>query len=243
MLKTYLLIACMILLGCAHELEEKWSYSGDQAPYRWGQLDEAYRACGEGRHQSPINLTQEFASKATMPVDLFYEDLSGLAINDGKTIRLEFQKEDSVSVGGKEYYLKQLHFHAKSEHSLDGIFFPAEMHLVHEAYDKSLLVIGFFIRLDESHYDHYGFFKELPKKGETKKTNLVNLRKLSAFNGAHYMYNGSLTTPPCTEDVNWVIFETPLRLSSKQLSSFSAIYSNNYRPVRPMYEHKLYYSK
>jgi carbonic anhydrase len=236
-------VVLILLASCSHRLEDKWSYSGDHAPYAWGKLDKSFKSCGTGKTQSPINLQRDTAQSVVAPIDFSYENLAGHAVNDGKTIRLEFEDRDNITLSGKRYFLKQLHFHAKSEHSIEGLFYPAEMHLVHVSEDGDLLVLGFFIRIDDKHSEHYGFFKSLPKEGETRQTQLISLTKLSAFNGPHYMYKGSLTTPPCTEGVTWVIFEKPLVLSSKQLASFSSIYSSNYRPIVPITGHKIFYSK
>jgi carbonic anhydrase len=236
-------MALILLTSCSHTLEDKWSYSGEHAPYAWENLDESFKSCGIGKTQSPINLQRDIAQSVVVPVDFSYENLTGKAVNDGKTIRLEFEEKDKITLSGKSYFLKQLHFHAKSEHSIEGLFYPAEMHLVHIAEDGDLLVLGFFIKIDDKHGDHYGFFKSLPKEGESIQTQLISLTKIKAFNGPHFIYKGSLTTPPCTEGVNWVIFEKPLALSSKQLASFSSIYSSNYRPIVPIIEHKLFYSK
>jgi carbonic anhydrase len=233
----------ILVANCSTKTEDKWSYSGDHAPYVWGKLDESFKRCEDGKTQSPIDLHRETAQLVESPVEFSYDNLIGLAVNDGKTIRLEFKDKDFITFSNKIYYLKQLHFHAKSEHSFEGLYYPAEMHLVHIAKDGDLLVLGFFIKIDNKSNEHYGFFKSLPSEGEKRQTELVSLTKLKAFNGPHFIYKGSLTTPPCTENVNWVIFERPVVLSSKQLASFSSIYSSNYRPVVPITDHKLFYSK
>lgn len=236
-------LVLILLVSCTTRTEDKWSYSGEHAPYVWGKLDESFKRCEDGKTQSLIDLQRESAQLVESPVEFSYQNLVGLAVNDGKTIRLEFEDKDYITFSNKSYFLKQLHFHAKSEHSIEGLYYPAEMHLVHIAKNGDLLVLGFFIKIDDRNNEHYGFFKSLPVEGEKKRTELVSLTKLKAFNGPHFIYKGSLTTPPCTENVNWVIFEKPIILSSKQLASFSSIYSSNYRPVVPITDHKIFYSK
>lgn len=239
----YLSLLLAIGISCSHHPEEKWSYAGSHAPYSWGGLDSSFMKCSDGKTQSPIDLDRTTALTMSSPIEFSYENLKGHAVNDGKTIRLEFEDEDSVFLQGKKYYLRQLHFHAKSEHSIDGLYYPAEMHLVHFAADGELLVLAFFIKIDDTHGVRFEFFNELPEEGEKKQTQLISLRKLEALNGPHFFYKGSLTTPPCTESVNWVVFEKPVTLGYKQLAAFSSIYSSNYRPTVPLSEHKVFYSR
>jgi carbonic anhydrase len=234
------LLLVMSQTNCSHR--PSWSYSGESAPYYWGEIDHAYSSCKEGSIQSPIDLKKELATPIVQPITFYYEDLAAEAYNDGTTIKLKFNPQDRVEINSKAFYLNQLHFHAKSEHSVNGLFYPVEMHIVHQADDGELLVLAFFIEIDDSRQDHYGFFKQLPKSGQHQMTNLIKLTKLAAFNGPHFYYLGSLTTPPCHERVHWVIFEKHLFMSGQQLSQFSALYPNNYRPIVPMKQHVLYYA-
>jgi carbonic anhydrase len=240
-----------MLMGCSkgelkspanHETSH-WGYQGDVAPYHWGSIAEEYKSCGEGRQQSPINLVRKKAKALKHSIKFQYQDMAGEVENNGHSIKLSFQGTPYVAMEGEKFYLRQLHFHAKSEHALEGLFYPAELHIVHESVDHQLLVLGFFLELDDKNFDHYGFFQSLPKPGEKKSTKKIKLAKLINFNGSHFYYRGSLTTPPCTENVRWVIFDKHIKLSSAQLGSFESRYSNNYRPIVPLQDHQLFHSE
>jgi carbonic anhydrase len=241
-------IAVLILfLSCTHRENNRetshWGYAGDVAPYHWSSIKHEYKSCGEGRQQSPINLLSSKAKRLKQPIRFAYEDMVGQVENNGHSIVLEFPTRPYVEMEGIRFYLRQMHFHAKSEHALEGVFYPAELHIVHESSDRQLLVLGFFLEFDDENYDRYGFFRSLPRVGEKKISDEIQLAKLVQFNGAHFYYRGSLTTPPCTENVRWVIFDKHIKLSSAQLRSFESLYSNNYRPLVPLQDHQLFYSE
>jgi carbonic anhydrase len=227
--------------SCAHQ--SHWGYKGDVAPYHWSSIQHEYKSCGEGKQQSPINLVSSNAKRLKHPITFAYQDMVGEVENNGHSIELDFSGGPFVEMEGIRFYLRQMHFHAKSEHALEGVFYPAELHIVHESHDKELLVLGFFLELDDKNFDHYGFFRSLPRVGEKKISDKIQLAKLVQFNGAHFYYRGSLTTPPCTENVRWVVFDKHIKLSSAQLKSFESLYSNNYRPLVAMQDHQLFYSE
>lgn len=242
-------ILILFALSCAqvkesHQMESAhWDYQGAVAPYHWGELTKEFSSCGDGRQQSPINLSRKKARTLKQPIIFAYQDLRGEVVNNGHSIMLKFTEAPYVEMDGTRFFLRQLHFHAKSEHSLDGLFYPAELHIVHESKDQQLLVLGFLLEVDDEKFDKFGFFKSLPKVGETRPSETVQLKKLVDYNGGHFFYRGSLTTPPCTENVRWVIFDKHIKLSSAQLRSFESLYSNNYRPLMPLREHQLFHAE
>lgn len=236
-----------LILSCAQrpahqQLETPhWSYQGEVAPYHWGELTEEFSSCGEGRQQSPINLTRKHARPLKHALTFAYEDLRGEVVNNGHSIMLRFTEAPYVEMGGTRFFLRQLHFHAKSEHALEGLFYPAELHVVHESKAKELLVLGFLLEIDDEVFDRFGFFQSLPKVGESRPSQTIKLKKLVDYSGSHFYYRGSLTTPPCTENVRWVVFDKHIKLSSAQLRSFESLYSNNYRPLMPVQDHQLFH--
>ena len=234
----------VFLFSCAHQetAHQKWSYAGENAPYHWGKVDESFSKCETGSQQSPINLSQSKAQVAENKIEFSYQDLEGIVINTGHTLEIDFNQTAFLNLNRKKYFLRQMHFHAKSEHALDGLFYPAELHLVHESEDHHLAVVGLFIEIDDQNFDRFGFFQSLPQQGEKQGSSKIQFAKIIKSLGAHYYYRGSLTTPPCTEDVHWLVFDHHLKLSTAQLERLAALYSNNYRPLQPLKNQQLFYS-
>jgi carbonic anhydrase len=234
-------IICLVLLSSCSS--SHWDYAGEADSYHWGELRSDFKKCEVGETQSPINLTTKKALPMVHPISFNYHDMRGKIVNNGHTIEVDFEKDIYVELEKTKYFLEQFHFHAKSEHSLEGLFYPAELHLVHRSAQGELLVLGYFIEVDDENYDHYGFFKKIPARGKSEMSEIIQLEKLSQLNGKHFYYKGSLTVPPCTENVNWVIFDKHLKLSSEQIDLFAHYYSNNYRPIQKNKGHKLYLSE
>ncbi len=236
-----LLVSCAVTPAKEHSAE--WSYSGDSAPYHWGEVKSDFKACAEGKFQSPVNLQRMKSTVLKHPIHFSYSDISGSVHNNGHALVVSFDDKAYVELEGIRFYLRQLHFHVKSEHALEGLFYPAELHVVHEDQNRQLLVLGFLLEINDEDFDRYGFFAALPEVGETVHGAKIALEKLVRINGGHFYYRGSLTTPPCTEGVRWVIFDKHIRLSSEQLSRLEALYPNNYRPLRPLNGRPLYHAE
>ena len=159
------------------------------------------------------------------------------AINNGHTIQVNYSEGDTLSVGEQSYELNQYHFHSPSEHTLEGNHFPMEMHMVHKASDGSLAVIGVFIE-EGSHNPAFDpIWANLPgEKGVESHFESVNvdIDELLPESQTTYRYDGSLTTPPCSEGVKWFIATEPIALSSEQIQAFTALITGNNRPVQPL---------
>jgi len=158
-------------------------------------------------------------------------------IDNGHTIQVNYDAGSTVVVDGTSYELKQYHFHAPSEHTVDGQHFPMEMHLVHQSPGGKLAVLGVFI--DEG--DHNAAFEpvlsNLPDEvgEEIHHENVtVNIDDLIPPSPTTYRYPGSLTTPPCSEGVSWFVDIEPIELSAEQIAQFKANFYGNNRPVQPL---------
>jgi carbonic anhydrase len=157
--------------------------------------------------------------------------------NNGHTIQINYSEGDTLAIGGKAYQLVQYHFHAPSEHTIDGRHFPMEMHMVHKAADGQLAVIGVLIDEGRHNTAFDPVWGSLPKeKGvETHLTAVsVDVDQLLPKARTTYRYEGSLTTPPCSEGVAWLVMTTPISLSVEQIGQFTAIVKANNRPVQPL---------
>ncbi len=239
------LLLCAFLIACSHQKEThpKWSYAGENAPYHWGEVDESFKQCETGSQQSPINLVKAKAQNFKQKVAFNYQDMQGVVVNTGHALEIDFDKSAYLVLDGKKFFLRQMHFHAKSEHALNGLFFPAELHIVHESEDRHLAVVGIFIEVDDEKFDRFGFFQSLPEAGQKRASSSIQFSKIMNNLGGHFYYKGSLTTPPCTEDVHWLVFDHHLKLSSLQLERLAALYSNNYRPLQPLKKQQLFYGQ
>lgn len=211
-----------------------WDYKGDN-PQHWSELSAKYRSCGIGLNQSPIDL--DHGIKATLPqLDIEYGGNFTTVENNGHTVLVIAGQGNHLIVDKERYDLVQCHFHHPSEHLLKGTRFPLECHFVHRLADDEIAVIGVLMKKGR----HNKAFEEIltltPKKtGEKMKipNDRLPIKDLLP-NTLHYIrYSGSLTTPPCSEAVNWIILVEPVEISADQIARFAALYPNNARPIQP----------
>jgi carbonic anhydrase len=256
-----LLAAAMLAAGCmsgappravAPAVHEKhWGYAtspGTAGPSEWGSLP-GDAACAAGTRQSPVDL----ATKPPFPVEaralpkiVFRYGTTGLhLVNDGHTIRLDVDKGSAVEIDGAVWPLLQLHFHAPSEHSLDGLHYPMEMHLVHAGPDgKPGLVVGVFLVQGGDSPAFAQVFADLPREEGGRKDNAaatVDLARLLPADRIYLAYEGSLTTPPCTEGIRWVVLRTPAGIPGGQMGAFVSLphMTGTNRPMQPLAGRKI----
>ncbi len=230
-----------------------WGYEADNGPDTWGSMSSEWALCTEGREQSPIDLTN--ATEIELPaVDIHMPDEQEVellnqagvihVLDNGHTIQVNAKTSEKLTVGDKSYALVQFHFHAPSEHTVDGERFPMEMHFVHQATDGTLAVVG--VLIDEGAYNPgiTPLWAHLPQ-GPGTETTIEIPAGFADFifpevGSGFYHYDGSLTTPPCSEGVKWYVRKTPTRLSKDQIAAFTAIYDHNNRPVRALNARTVY---
>ena len=217
-----------------------WGYSGETGPAHWGDLKPAFNACKNGKQQSPINISH--AEKANLPaIDFSYQGVPLDVVNNGHTIQVNYAAGSRITVAGKKYKLLQFHFHSPSEHEINGK--PADMvaHLVHQAEDGQLGVIGVLMKKGSRNPLIEQIWKHMPHhEGEHSKAAIkVNVENLLPANRAYYQYSGSLTTPPCSEGVNWMVLKDPVEVSAKQVAAFTDIFHKSTRPVQALNGRKL----
>lgn len=215
-----------------------WSYDGEEGPAHWGDLSHDFATCSSGREQSPIDIS---SSADSNPADLVfnYQDSAVNILNNGHTIQVNVDPGSTLEVDGQTYNLLQYHFHALSENTVDGSYFPMEMHLVHQRADGGLAVVGVFLTDGAENAAYAATFDNLPA-AESPATAVpgatVSPANLLPGDASYWRWNGSLTTPPCSERVKWLMMKNPVELSSAQIGAFTAIYDHNYRPVQPFYD-------
>ncbi len=184
--------------------------------------------------QSPINMTDTIdANMAQIKFD--YRITPLVIVNNGHTVQVNYAKGSSVAIDGKKYELLQFHFHTPSEHMVEGKPFAIEMHLVHKNAEGELAVVAVFMRAGKDNIALEEVWNHLPRQAGGAKTIAgvaVNARDLVPANAAYYRYMGSLTTPPCSEGVNWYVLKTPIQVGKEQIRAIAGILGANNRPTQ-----------
>jgi len=236
---TLSLLFCAALLpAAANAADQKahWSYDGATGPQHWSQLEQDFSTCKLGHNQSPIDIRK--TSKAKLPPLEFAYTPSPLNILDnGHTIQVNYTPGSSVTIDGKRYELLQFHFHKPSEEKINGRSYPMVAHLVHKSEEGKLAVVAVLFRKGAENPLVQTLWDALPQeKGQPKEVEGVSIDIGTLLPGAQGYYNfaGSLTTPPCSEEVNWFVLKTPVDISDAQLKRFAQVYKHNARPVQPL---------
>lgn len=212
-----------------------WGYEGEGAPAHWAALSAEYATCGSGAAQSPIDivLTEDVDLP---PLALQYAGRVTAAVNNGHAVQLDVEPGNHLDVAGRQWTLAQVHFHAPSEHRVNGEPFPLEAHFVHRDDAGNLAVLSRLFREGDAHPALDAIGAPLPARGDAPRPLAVPLSMLLPADAdlAHYRYDGSLTTPPCTEGVQWYVLRTVEMLSPEQLAAFTRAAGPNARGVQPL---------
>lgn len=229
----------------AHK-EAHWGYEGAGAPANWGDLKPEFAVCKTGTEQSPINVTGATAGDLA-PLAFNYKAGDWKIVDNGHTIQVNLPPGSTVDIRGTTYELLQFHFHAKSENQLEGRYLDMEVHLVHKNAEGKLAVVGVWMEGGgEEHPLIAQVWQKIPQqKGEEVAVagSPLDPAGLLPADQTYFHWEGSLTTPPCSEGVDWNMMKTPISISAEQLSAFQGLYPNNYRPVQPLNERTLTVSK
>lgn len=222
----YKIFTSMIMLSASLYAAE-WNYT-DKGPNDWHSLHSEWKICSLGKEQSPINISSLQAIDKVNNLTLGYRSDSKNVVNNGHSLQLNFDNTSYVSFNSTKYNLLQAHFHTPSEHHLDGIKYPLEGHLVHKNQNGDLLVIGVFFKEGTKN----PILESMLKSYSTKIDNKVPLEKLNPkmllpTKYDFYSFKGSLTTPPCTENVQWVILDTPTTASQEQIEKLNELFHHN----------------
>ncbi|GAB6039732.1 carbonic anhydrase family protein [Endothiovibrio diazotrophicus] len=212
-----------------------WGYSGEEGPEHWGQLSPDYHLCGTGRNQSPVDLGG-FIQAELPPLALHYQAGGTRVVNNGHTIKVDYAPGSTLQVNGRPYELKQFHFHSPSENLIAGDSFPMEMHLVHADADGNLAVIGVMFEEGEANAELAKAWAAMPDhRGSAAPASTIDVNGLLPADRDYFRYNGSLTTPPCSEGVTWLVMKHTATASKAQIEAFQHVMHHpNNRPVQPI---------
>lgn len=216
--------------------EIHWEYNGEHGAEHWDKVCTDYKACG-GQAQSPIDIMGANWDTTLMPLQMVYNNSQTNIYNNGHTLQYNYTPGSTLTLNGEVYELLQFHFHAGSEHSIDGTRYPAEVHLVHKnAASGALAVVGVMFTYGAENPTLEYLFNKLPKKeGEYYRSSKeYNVSGLLPANKSYYTYSGSLTTPPCSEIVNWFVMANPITASDMQINRMTKLFYSNARPIQPL---------
>lgn len=210
-----------------------WSYEGHGGPDDWGDLSGDFKTCSVGTQQSPIDLSAP-VDAIHSPLKLNWPKQAFSVVNNGHTVQAEVSgKGGTLTLDGRDYALKQFHFHAPSEHALNGDRTAMEAHFVHAHSDGRLAVVGVFLKAGRRNADFAALMAAAPKaEGAASEPIALTLAGLLPWERARYRYEGSLTTPPCSEVVDWNVFAAPVEVAQADIEAFRALFPMNARPIQ-----------
>ena len=216
----------------------RWSYSGATGPAKWAKLEKDFVACAQGKTQSPIDIPDAEARKGDLPPLLFDYRPSPLRIIDnGHTIQVNYAPGSSIELDGTQYELVQFHFHKPSEEKIDGKSHAMVAHFVHKSPEGKLAVVAVLLDKGGANGLIDSIWKNLPtaKEKEVLVTNVtIDAANLLPESKGYYTFQGSLTTPPCSEEVTWLVLKTPVKIGDGEITAFGKIYPMNARPTQAL---------
>jgi carbonic anhydrase len=221
-------------IGFAEE-GHHWGYEGEAGPDKWGGLDAADAACSTGSQQSPIDITGAISARQP-PLKLNWTKRPDTIVNNGHTIQLNFAQGGALHVGDRSFGLTQFHFHHPSEHLIDGKRFAMEAHFVHAAEAGGLAVLGVFIVPGKVNPVFNKIVSTMPQgEGQPVPADAaVDPHGLLPVQRAYYHYEGSLTTPPCSQTVDWLVLTQHVEAAEADIARFAKLFPMNARPVQKL---------
>ena len=213
-----------------------WGYSGHEGPEHWGELSKKYSVCSSGKNQSPIDIANTIEANLEK-IQFDYDSSSLDIINNGHAIQVNYASGSQITLEGNTYNLLQYHFHTPSENTIQGKHYLMEAHFVHADSDENLAVIGVMFKEGKENSRIAEICKHMPKssgKTYTDSSNKINGIDLIPADKGYYRFNGSLTTPPCSEGVKWMVMKDALEVSEVQVKKFNeTMHGDTNRPVQP----------
>ncbi|MFC1481862.1 carbonic anhydrase [Candidatus Neomarinimicrobiota bacterium] len=219
----------------------EWSYEGNSGPEYWGDLDPAYIACIEGHAQSPVDIVETVKS-AKDDLKVNYAVGNGIVRDNGHTWEVVCEPGNYLKVSGQRYDLRQFHFHSPGEHWVGGRPFDMELHFVHTNTNGDVVILGILLDIGDENQFINKIWQNVPGgEGDDYVEEIYDMQLTSLIEpmAAYYTYKGSLTMPPCSEGVNWIILAKPQTVSYEQVRFFGNIFPNNNRPLQPLNSRKV----
>lgn len=232
---VWLAISLMVGAAGVHASEKAthWEYKGKAGATHWGELQPEFVSCKLGKEQSPIDIHGAKKGKLT-PIDFQYETGTADVVNNGHTVQIDVTKGGAIKLHDDEFKLLQFHFHTPSEEKINGKGYPLVAHMVHKNAAGELAVVAVLFKLGKENAALQPVFAHMPAKAGEHMAIEGGIDPASILpeQRGYYAFKGSLTTPPCSEGVQWQVMKTPAEISPKQLAAFRKLYRMNARPVQ-----------
>ncbi|MCX8737758.1 carbonic anhydrase [Gilliamella sp. wkB292] len=238
-MKLNIIMAALMVtsLSCAAaEHSSHWGYEGEDKPENWGKLSPEFSTCENGKNQSPINIEHVFKTHHDK-LKLVFKPGKQEIINNGHTIQVNVGEGNTLQIDNEVFTLQQFHFHAPSENEIKGKQFPMEAHFVYKNKNGELAVVALMFNKGKTNPELAKAWQQIPTEVEATATltQPVDIKALLPNRLDFYRFSGSLTTPPCTEGVRWIVLEQESSVSTEQIEKFHSImHHDNNRPVQPL---------
>ncbi|ABM03296.1 Carbonate dehydratase [Psychromonas ingrahamii 37] len=223
-MKKSIVFSCLLISSAAvlASADVHWEYSGEHGPEHWAKLSPDNFACSAS-NQSPVNLTG-FIEADLRPIKFNYKAGGSEILNNGHTVQINYQSGSSINIDATEFALLQVHFHAPSENHIEGKSYPLEAHLVHADKAGNLAVVAVMYEQKDKNLAFADAWQQMPKHaGDKQQLNrLFNIDSILPTNRDYYRFSGSLTTPPCSEGVRWLVLKESVPVSEEQVKAFAA---------------------
>ena len=215
-----------------------WNYKGENGPAHWYQLNPENALCFQGKFQSPIQIIfKDLILKSELPhLEFQYQQELLHLVNNGHFLSLVFQKDQFLILGKDHFQLKQIDFHFPSEHVVNKKYFDGELQFIHEKSSKEKYIVSIFLKRGQRNESFAAIIHNLKKMNslDNKKNEdiFINPIDLVPKSGTYISYQGSFTSPPCTEGVTWFLLTKQLEVSKFHLQKIREIFFLNNRPVQ-----------
>lgn len=217
--------------GTGHDVH--WTYDGETGPDHWGKLKPEWKTCGSGDRQSPIDI-RDGVRVDQEPVRFYYKPSGFRVIDNGHTVQVNVSSGNRIVAMGREFELVQFHFHRPSEERVNGKLYDMVAHLVHKDRDGRLAVVALLMNKGAGNPNIQTVWNHLPleRNVEYPASMALDVEAMMPEDRAYFTYMGSLTTPPCTEGVLWIVMRNPVDVSADQIATFARLYPYNARPIQ-----------
>lgn len=228
------LLACPICAAAARAEGPHWSYEGHAGPTEWGNLESGFKACGIGDQQSPVDLRDAIkASVDRLRIDWTPQPFA--IVNNGHTIQANVAPGSTLATGGQKFTLTQFHFHTPSEHAVDGRRTAMEAHFVHTQPSGRIAVVGVLMVAGRRLPAFADIMRAAPREeGQTRLRAALDPNTFLPLTRGLYRYEGSLTTPPCSEVVDWYVLDMPIQVAATDIDAFRSRFPMNARPLQAL---------
>lgn len=230
------LLLSLVIAPSARAEEAHWGYGKEHGPSQWAEMNPEFETCRAGKRQSPIDIAA--TEKADLPAINFKYQASPLRIvNNGHTIQVNLPPGSAITIADHSYTLLQFHFHTPSEEAIRGKHHALVAHLVHKDAEGKLAVVAVLFDVGKSNEVLETVLAKMPREEGAEQTfegMSVDPAKLLPSKRGYYEFEGSLTTPPCSEGVRWFVLKQPIMLSNQQMNAFRKLYPRNARPAQPL---------